>query len=125
MTRLINLTPHEVVLVGENGSMMRIPPSGQVARVAERVEGAEEFLAVAGNTTPSEIQFSLGGVPLRRVSYGEIEGLPPREEGTFFVVSAVVAMAAAKAGREDVLFPHELVRDSQGRIVGARALARY
>lgn len=125
MIHLVNLTPHEILIMGEDGSALRIPPSGQVARAEERVMGTEEILIATTHVSPAECRFSLGGVPFRTLSYGEIVGLPPAEENVVYIVSSIVAMAAAKAGRKDVCFPHELIRDSQGRVVGARALARY
>lgn len=40
-----------------------------------------------------------------------------------YIVSSVVAQAVAGT-RDDVLVPDDLVRDEQGRVIGARALAR-
>ena len=33
MAKFVNLTPHEIRVVKKDGSELRLPPSGQVARV--------------------------------------------------------------------------------------------
>ena len=60
------------------------------------------------------------GVPLSRVSYGTVEGLPEPAEGTLFVVSALVRSAVP--GRSDVASPGDLVRDAGGNVIGCRGL---
>lgn len=116
--KLVNLTPHEIRLVrpahlvllkAHPEVVFRIPPARQVARVAVRREDAGHIDA--------------GGVPipLARTRYGEIEGLPSPQPGTLYIVSSLVAAAARD--RTDLLIPDELVRDEQGKVVGARGLA--
>src|SRR5690606_25377330 len=108
--RLVNLTPHEIrLLTQQPEGLFFIPPSRQVARVAVRREDAGYIDA--------------GGVPipLARTRYGEIEGLPDPQPGTLYIVSSLVAAAARD--RDDLLVPDDLVRDDEGRIIGARGLA--
>ena len=52
---------------------------------------------------------------------GEVENLPPFEEGKFYIVSRIV-MSALQC-RPDLLVPNELVRDENGVIIGALSLA--
>jgi len=108
-TTIINLTPHSLLLHGEGGSIT-IPASGQVARLAVTRE----------NLAP----LSIGGVvlPVARPTMGQVTGLPDKEEGVVFVVSALVADAAK---RPDVMAPGELVRDAAGVIIGARGLNAF
>ncbi len=82
---MLNLTPHEIVIVRADGSTLTLPPSGTVARVAvtETVIG------------------ELDGVPVVRTEYGAPIGLP--EEGTPCVVSALVRTAVP--GRAGVYSP--------------------
>ena len=102
---IINMTPHEVTLVGENGEVIRrFPPSGELVRLSVQTAGAGEF----------------DGVPLTRTEFGEPEGLPPVSEGTRLIVSAMVKSALPE--RADLLVPNEAVRDPQGRIIGCRSL---
>ena len=107
---LINATPHEITIVSRNGVeqdtkkqflaeavevLHKIPPSGILPRVA------------MSNTSVEPI----AGIPVEAVIYGEIEGLPPAKEGTFYIVSGLVAAAAVKMNRADCLAPGALVRD--------------
>ena len=60
------------------------------------------------------------GIPLARTAFGAVEGLPGPVEGVVYVVSALVRSAVP--GRCDVTSPGDLVRDSEGRVVGCRGL---
>jgi hypothetical protein len=105
MYRLINLTPHTVVLAG-----LEIPPSGIVARV-------EEHVTRVGTLAIGEHE-----IPLVAKRFGEIINLPEREDGVLYVTSALVAQAAWAIGRTDVVHPGDLVRDAEGRVIGAASL---
>jgi len=108
--RLVNLTPHPITLISPTGEQLTVPPSGAVARVAERMESLGEVM-VEGVV-----------VPVVKRSFGEVDGLPEPEPGVLYVVSALVAEAAWRVGRSDVVGLADFVRDEQGRVVGARAL---
>ena len=97
---LINLTPHEIVLVGGP----TIPPSGAVARVASVATWAGEF----------------EGVALSRVAFGDVQNLPTPQAGVIYIVSALVR--AAVPSRADVASPGELVRSADGQPVGCKGL---
>lgn len=99
--RFVNLTPHAVRVVDGIGE---IPPSGVVARCAT-------------TSTPAG---SAGGIALVRTTFGAVECLPDAEEGTIFVVSALVR--AAVPNRGDVASPGDLVRDASGSVIGCRNL---
>ena len=67
--RLVNLTPHDIHLVDDNGDVyLTIPASGEIARCASTVEDAGEI--VVGEAR----------VRLTRTVLGELEGLPPPQE---------------------------------------------
>ncbi|MER3448012.1 MAG: hypothetical protein C4291_14815 [Candidatus Dadabacteria bacterium] len=113
MMKIVNLTPHVVVLiVGDR--RIEIPPSGTVCRAREEV-------------TPIGTMPIGDGVevPVLRIDYGEPEGLPAPELGTRYIVSAIAAQAIRRhhPDRRDILTVTDFVRDESGRIVGARALA--
>ena len=105
---LKNFTPHNVVIV-INETKIVIPSDG-IARVTE-----------TKSATPS---IDVDGVVIETFisSFGEVENLPPQEEGVMVIVSALVASAAK--GRDDLLVPGELVRDDGGNIVGCKSLRR-
>ena len=109
--KIVNLTPHALNLMpaGPTGPVVTIPSSGQVARCAtSRVQ--VDTITVDGVT-----------IPVNRTQFGEVTGLPDPQPDTIFVVSAVVAQAVPN--RPDVFIVDDAVRDEQGRIIGARALA--
>jgi hypothetical protein len=113
MTRLVNLTPHPVVILAE--VPVEVPPSGSVARAKESREyvGAVEHWGVP--------------VPLFRVKYGEPEGLPKVEHGTYYIVSSLAAQAIKAHLPPEVaerfVVVTNLLRDEEGRVIGARGLA--
>lgn len=110
---IINLTPHPITLVTEGGTFT-VPPSGTIVR-------AQEVRTVVGTVVVEGVP-----IPVYRIEYGAPEGLPAPEPGTIFVVSALAAQAIARHApeRDDVFIVADPVRDEQGRIVGARALAQ-
>jgi hypothetical protein len=112
--QLINLTPHAINLI-VNGGTITIPPSGQVLR-------AEETATVQFHLTLPE-----GEVPVKKMEFGAPNFIPEQMPDTYYIVSALAAQALRRhqPDRNDFLIVADSVRDDQGRIVGARALARY
>lgn len=109
---LLNLTPHAVHFrySAEVDPHLTLHPVASPARVVVTRE-QQDVLSIHGIS-----------VPVNRAVFGEVENLPPPEDGTAYVVSRVVAEAAR--GRDDLYIVDDTVRDAEGRIVGARALAR-
>lgn len=99
MPSIVNLTQHDITY---NGRV--IPPSGTVARCAQTSVDAGEH----------------DGVPLQRVTFGAVEGLPDPEPGVLYVVSALVRTAVPS--RTDVASPGALVRDANGNVQGCACL---
>lgn len=74
--------------------------------------------------TTSEVpDGTLGGIPMIKISFGEVENLPPQQEGVLLIVSALCAAAGRKQGRTDLVTPAHMVRDHAGNILGCTALA--
>jgi hypothetical protein len=117
--KLINMTPHPVRLYKagtpdrvenpDDGVVMTLEPSGQLARLGESVLGEETILT-------DEVD-----IPVSLVSYAEVEGLPEPQQGVAYVVPLMTALAA---GRDDLLVPYEQVRNGEGTVVGCRRLGR-
>lgn len=103
---IVNLTPHNINLFRGDELIETIKSSG-TARVS----------------VCSEIIGEINGFPISKNFYGEIIGLPEPQPGIFYVVSALVAQAAA-GKRDDLLVVNDTVRDEEGRIVGCRGFAR-
>lgn len=107
--KIINLTPHAITVVTEAGEpIATIAPSGTVAR-------CQEVSVKVGE---------VGGIPIFSTTWGEVEGLPEPQEGVAYVASALVAQAAARAGRTDVFSPAKQVRNDEGQVVGCLGLQR-
>ncbi|MCX7946961.1 MAG: hypothetical protein N2557_08595, partial [Hydrogenophilus sp.] len=104
---LVNLTPHEVVVEG-NGEVIRIPPSGALARVTMGRKGVERTLM---------------GMPF--LTIGPIVTYPLPQEGVIYIVSSL--MAQALKGRRDVVAPDtdRARRDEKGQIVSVPGFVRY
>ena len=107
--KLKNFTPHNVVIVIDEMTKVVIPSEG-IARVTETKTPAPSIV-VDGVIIETFVS-----------AFGEVENLPPQEEGIMIIVSALVASAAK--GRDDLLVPGELVRDDGGNIVGCKSLRR-
>jgi len=101
--KLINLTPHEVILCG-----IKIPASGQQARVA-MTRQQTDTIDIDGTT-----------VPVYRTLLGTVTGLPEAAEGIGYIVSAMVRSAAP--ARRDLYSPADLQRDATGAVIGCKSL---
>ena len=82
MSNIINLTPHAVVLFLSDGETVTFESQG-VAR-------AEQTVVDAGN---------INGYRLVRTTFGAPVNLPEPQEGTFYLVSAILVSAARQSGR--------------------------
>lgn len=105
MTNIVNLCPHTVNFLDVNGNHVNVPASGNLARVAVNTVNTGE---------------TYNWIRVTRTTYGEVEGLPERKENTIYVVSFQVASRVPD--REDVFYPNESIRDSEGHVVGCNSL---
>jgi len=107
--KIINLTPHALSIVGDNGTLT-IPPSGTVARLAVTRTALAPVVVDGVSLTIS--------LPVM----GDVTDLPSAVDDVILVVSALVAGAV---NRTDVYSPGELIRDGAGNVIGARGLCAY
>ena len=120
--RLVNLTPHEVTVLGADGSPgVVLAGSASVPRLVLS-PGTTTIVTVAGEPGPGA---ATGRVQVA-VDHGQhLVGidppLPDPQPGVLYVTSRVVAEHAPS--RTDLVWPNGLVRDELGRPVGARGLA--
>jgi len=101
MTKIINLTPHEINIVGHEP----ILSSGSV-RVAETSHVIDE----------------INGIDIIVKKFGKVDGMPKPQPDTVFVVSLMVAQQLTH--RDDVLTVGETVRNEAGQVVGAKNFSR-
>ena len=104
MKTIVNMTPHDVVMYGnDNRAFRTFPASGKLIRLSQR------------NETVGDID----GIPTIKVVFGEPEGLPEYDPDIVYIVSAFVK--SALPDRTDLVVPSDPVRDPDGRIIGCRA----
>lgn len=111
MTNIINLTPHRISIVDEEGNVIKVFESEGEARAAQ-----------------NDVQIGmLEGIPIVETTFGKPIDLPEYSQGTYYIVSAITAKAAYLSGRntQDLLLTAKTVRSSDGQIIGCQALARY
>jgi len=113
----LNLTPHSVVILDNNGEVIKefLPSGGTIRLAAKR--------GLLGH---------LDGVPILREELGSpvLEGLPEEEleKAHYVIVSSVVASSEEAVkwllskGIIGILVPTDFVRDKEGKIIGAKAL---
>ena len=104
--KIVNLTPHEVRLVDEEGNTIAVFSSEGVVRLSEHREKIAE----------------INNIPIYKKRFGSTE-LPPQKEGVYYIVSLPVAQAFPH--RNDFIIPDQLVRDEKGRVIGARSFAVF
>ena len=111
MTNIINLTPHKISIVNEEGDVIKVFESAGVARAAQ-----------------NDVQIGmLEGIPIIETTFGEPVDLPEYSQGTYYIVSALTAKAASLSGRStrDLFLTGKTVRNRDGQIIGCQALAKY
>ena len=105
--KIVNCTPHAVTLMLKDGSQVIIPASNNLARCESRRATIYAFD---------------NGVEVHRTEMGDVYGLPEPVEGTYYLVSLLVANKL-KGERDDLLVTDEAVRGEDGKIVGCKAFA--
>ena len=100
-TKLINLCPHDVTIVDEEGHIILVLPheEGELARVAVTEIPRENTLGYP--------------FPVVHREWGAVTGLPDPQPGIAYVVSAPVVNASP--GRKDIYSPGRLIRDANGQ----------
>ena len=111
--KIVNLTPHAITVLKNGEEIAVYDASGCIARCE------------SDTVTVGEI----AGIPLTETRFGKLylidrdrvkHELPEQQDGTFYIVSALVARVAQ---REDFIIVDDTVRDDNGRIVGCQSFA--
>ena len=111
--KIVNLTPHAITVLKNGEEIAVYDASGCIARCE------------SDTVTVGEI----AGIPLTETRFGKLylidrdrveHELPEQQDGTFYIVSALVARVAQ---REDFIIVDDTVRDDKGRIVGCQSFA--
>ena len=99
---IINLTPHAITFMHEDGTTEVFAASGDVARVEQFIFSLRDTKYNLKTTVPSCVV-----------------GLPEKDVNTVYIVSAMVR--EAEPTRDDLWSPTSFVRDEEGRIIGCSA----
>lgn len=105
MKKIINATPHAINVVNERMEVVRT----FMPEISVRVSSRTEIVGI------------IDGIPTDRTVFGEVEGLPAPQEGTYYIVSRLVK--SALPDREDLLCPGQQVRNDQGQVIGCKSLS--
>ena len=112
--RIINYTPHDVVLLDGKGNVIHtFKPQKRPVRMKTGVKTLAKF----------------DDVPVKQVTFGEANlpqanGKDPTAKdykGKYYIVSALVATRHPE--RTDFLMPHDVVRDEKGVVLGCKSFA--
>lgn len=103
--KFVNLTPHPITIVEGDQSTL-YPVDGPAPRLAVEREALGQ----------------IDGISVVRSTMGEPVGLPDPQDGVIVIVSALVAEHSSVASRADLAYPGEAIRDTDGKIVGAKGL---
>jgi hypothetical protein len=108
MDAVINMTPHDVNIINNEGTIIKIyPSSGKTIRLSSET---------------IKTGFLDDGTPLTITKFGEPTELPKYQPNTYFIVSQIVKNALTS--RNDLLVPAEVVRDDKGNIIGCKSLGQ-
>ncbi len=129
MHELVNLTPHDVVIIQNGEVVSRISPSGRVARVSEQSISSGEI-----NGIPL-VKKQYGAVEvlsrddfLKKVPNPEIEDLPIEQDGALLIVPMLVGQVLS-GKRVDLIGPDFGIggsaRSKDGSITGASGFIKY
>mgnify|MGYP003649494106 CR=1 FL=1 len=111
--KLKNLTIHDInIQIAGTDELFCIKPSSIVARCKTEYTTVEQ-VTCGGDT-----------FNIRERYFNEPTDLPEPQDGVLYIVSRIVAEACADV-RTDLLMVDETMRDSDGRIIGCKAFARW
>jgi len=109
MDKVINLTPHDVIIIGDKGNhIIAFPPSGEIARCKKTTQ-LIDYIKVEGKI-----------VPMVQTTYYDVTNLPEKKDNTYYIVSKLVAEAEIE--RTDLLIVNQIIRDSNKRVIGCKSL---
>lgn len=113
--KIRNFTPHAItVFDGDLDPVATFEPRG-LARAKQ------EFVTIG------QVPVDPEDVPLKRMTFGAVEGLPETaEEDEYFIVSSITAQAARATNHplaDRLLVTADPVRNADGQIIGCQAFS--
>lgn len=120
MTRIINLTPHNIHVYNVKGEFQTFVASGTVARVSSTQQVLPNIEIKLGEDT-----CGLGTYTVNQTVWGEVIDLPEPQDGVVYLVSALVL--ARCTDRPDVVGPDTgptAVRNEKGQITAVKGFVK-
>lgn len=114
--KIINLTPHEVILKNDYLNI-KFPPSGVVARI--NIVPNIEFVDYE---IDEKIKISL---PVQCTYQIQVVNLPEPQEDTYFIVSSMVASTVKRPDLLSPLTDTSAERDEQGKIISVKKFQTF
>jgi hypothetical protein len=117
--KIVNLTPHQLNIYSGETVILSLPPPPEGTPIP-RVATSSKIVGTI-NIDGTE-------VPIRKITYGDVENLPEEREDTIYIVSTLVTLALREKGieRRDFLSPDtnadSVIRDKDGRVLGVKYL---
>ena len=110
-TPLLNLTPHPIRILDEDGQVIgEIPVSGWPVPRVDKDEEIVAFVHAYGME-----------IPLKKVTYGRVQNMPDPIPGVSLIVSVIVKQALPH--RTDLLTVEDVIRHQKtGEVLGCRSL---
>lgn len=127
--RFLNLTPHPITIVeGDQSTAYQV--DGPAPRLSVERESLGQLMDTSsGHHDGGSHYYDEEGMPwpcpsisVVRSTMGDPTGLPEPQDGVIVIVSALVAEHPSLATRNDLAYPGEAIRDTDGKIVGCRGL---
>lgn len=120
---LINLTGHDVNIIIGDGMMLTLTKMASLEPRLLISERIRKTIRVQDPLHPDDAtRFHTVGVAVGGSWIGISPALPAPRPGVLYVTSRVVAEHFPE--RDDLVWPDDLIRDADGRVVAARGLAR-
>jgi len=118
---IINLTPHEIKFIDDDGKkIFSIPSSGQL-RAAQRDTRVDTIIRPKEDKKAIPVYKTQYGNPYYKKDWKEKE-IPKKKEGKIYIVSTIACQALPN--RVDFYIINKLVRDDNGNIIWARWISR-
>lgn len=105
MTKIINMTTHDVTMLDKNDNVVKVFPKSL------------ETLRLTETTRPVAV---VDGVLITHTDYDAPVNLPDETDDTYYIVSQMVKNTLSH--RRDLLVPTDVKRNFEGVVLGARAL---
>lgn len=109
--KLVNLTPHTIHWYTPSNKIVPIEPSQPTLRLIEEEKSSQIIWNAVHDIQVIDIDYMV-----------DLRTLPPYSDDALYIVSYMVAKACS--WRRDFVYPYNMVRDTENRVIGCRSFGR-